>query len=167
MTTGQHRALLVFWGGGTGAALRYLISLWAPPAWAAGVPLAILLINLAGAAGLGIVFVLADEAGLLRAATRLTVAVGFLGGFTTWSTFMTGAVTLLHEGQLVIALLYLSLSLLGGPLAVTVGVAATRRVLAAGSRRLTHEDLAAEIGSIEAEDREATGRAAGQQRDRR
>ncbi len=148
------RVLLVFLGGGAGASLRYLAGLVVPATWAAPLPLAILLINLLGASGLGCVFTLADEARLLGARTRLTVAVGMLGGFTTWSTFMTGAVLLARAGYPLVATLYLLASLAGGPLAVVGGSAATRWWLVRARRPLAHDSLSVEMGAIETEDRE-------------
>jgi CrcB protein len=98
--------------------------------------------------------VLADELGLMGADARLVVAVGFLGGFTTWSTFMVGAVTLLRGGDSAATLVYLALSLLGGPLMVASAAAGTRALFARGGRRLGRQGLAAEMNSIEAEERE-------------
>lgn len=148
------RTILVFLGGGVGATLRYLIGLWIPASWAAPLPLAILLINMAGAAGLGMVFVLADEAHLLSPLVRLTVAVGVLGGFTTWSTYMTGAVLLARAGQMASVALYLLVSLAGGPLAVAAAGTVTRRMLILDSRRLVREPLSVDLDAIEAEDRQ-------------
>ncbi len=152
-----YQTLAVFLGGGVGAALRYLIGLWIPSSWAMPLPLAILLINLAGAAGLGAVFVLADEVTLLSAAVRLPIAVGFLGGFTTWSAFTAGLALLLREGDASMAALYMLLSLVGGPIATMGASAATSLVLAKGQhRRPTGGTLSRELASIEAEDGEET-----------
>ncbi len=152
-----YQTLAVFLGGGVGAALRHLIGLWIPSSWAMPLPLAILLINLAGAAGLGAVFVLADEVTMLSAAVRLPIAVGFLGGFTTWSAFTAGLALLLREGDASMAALYMLLSLVGGPIATMGASAATRLVLAKGQhRRPTGGTLSQELASIEAEDGEET-----------
>ena len=152
------RTLLVFVGGGGGASLRYLVGLAVPTTWAAPLPLAILVINLLGSGGLGSVFVLADEAHILGSRTRLVVAVGVLGGFTTWSTFMTGSVLLIQAGHPLVAGLYLVVALVGGPLAVVGGSTATRLVLTGRGRGLTHLPLSTEMATIEAEDREAGNR---------
>src|ERR671936_36112 len=77
---------------------------------------------------LGIVFVLADEAGLLRAETRLFVAVGLLGGFTTFSTFGWGADLLAGRGAGAIALVDVVASVVGGVAAAGAGVVAGREV---------------------------------------
>ncbi len=70
--------LWVFLGGGTGAALRWLLSLWIP-----GYP-GTILINLIGSFALAL---LSHPATGASPALRLTLGVGILGGFTTYSTF--------------------------------------------------------------------------------
>lgn len=161
----MQRTLLVFLGGGIGAVLRALTLLWL----AGGdryLPGSVLLVNILGAFVLGIVFVLADEAGLLRAGTRLFVAVGMLGGFTTFSTFGWGTDVLVGHGQEVAAAIYVEASVAGGILAIVLGMVAARetvgllergalallqRLNTRGQRR--HNDIRVDIGSIEAENR--------------
>ncbi|GAC1399486.1 MAG: fluoride efflux transporter CrcB [Chloroflexota bacterium] len=123
--------MLVFLGGGVGACLRYLAGMWIPADWASPLPLSTLLVNLVGAAALGAVATLADEAGVLSARSRLLLAYtpGLLGGFTTWSSFMVGTVSLITGRHLTVALAYLVLSLGGGPLCVVAGAAAARRLV--------------------------------------
>ena len=58
----------------------------------------------------------------------MAVIVGFLGAFTTFSTFEMEIFGLMRERQLVIAFLYLALSIIIGFAAVLVGVAVGRRV---------------------------------------
>ena len=83
----MRRAVIVFVGGGLGSCLRAVVLSWLS-VWSTWLP--VLLVNLVGSFVIGVVFALADEAGLLRAETRLFVAVGLLGGFTTFSTFGWG-----------------------------------------------------------------------------
>ena len=78
---------LVAAGGAIGTALRYLITLIWPAAWAA--PLGILAINVIGAYVLGLLLELLIARGPdvgRRRALRLGVGTGVLGGFTTYST---------------------------------------------------------------------------------
>ena len=107
--------ITVLTGGGAGACCRYGISRGVVHRYNGILPLATASVNLSGsmllglctgmpllhvqgglglllvgAAGLGVIFVLAGEARLINAATRLAIAVGFLGGFTTWSTLYGG-----------------------------------------------------------------------------
>ncbi len=75
------RALLyVFFAGGLGSAARYL----AGRALSGAFPWGTLTVNLVGALCIGVVAELAQSRGLPRGVT-LTLATGFLGGFTTFS----------------------------------------------------------------------------------
>ena len=161
----MRRVLLVFLGGGVGATLRALL-LWQLAGWDSYLPASVLLVNLIGAFVLGMIFVLADEAGLLRAGTRLFLAVGVLGGFTTFSTFGWRIDLLVGSGQSPAALIYLVASVVGGVLAVALGMMAAReavgllergalavlqRLNARGRRRFG--DVRVDMASIEAENR--------------
>jgi CrcB protein len=146
----MRRPLIVFLGGGIGASLRALLLVWLAP-WGPVLPAPVFVANVLGAFVLGVVFVLADEAGLLRAETRLFLAVGVLGGFTTFSTFGWGADQLLAHGAAGAAVIYLGGSMAGGVAGVMAGLGA--------ARALTHKphmrgNVRADVASIEAEDRE-------------
>ena len=67
-----------------------------------------------------------------RPADRLVrplVAVGFLGGYTTFSTAMVESAVLVKDGHVPVAVCYLVAGLVSGLLAVALGVIATRRVV--------------------------------------
>lgn len=164
----MRRVLIVFLGGGLGATLRGLLLAWLAP-WGALAPLPVLLANALGAFLLAIIVVLADETGLLHVEARLFLAVGVLGGFTTFSTLNWGADLLLARGPGTagVALVYLMASVMGGIVAVSGGFVAGRELVALlergadgllrrleerGRRRLG--DARAAIESVEAEDRE-------------
>src|SRR5437870_577727 len=127
----MRRVVIVFMGGGVGSCLRAIVLSWLAP-WSAWLP--VLLINLVGSFVLGMVFAMADEAGLLRTETRLFVAVGVLGGFTTFSTFGWGADLLAARGAGGIAIAYVAASVIGGVAAVGAGVVAGREIVAALER---------------------------------
>ena len=93
-------ALLVFVGGGTGALLRYLVSLLVDK------PIGTLAINVAGSFLIGLL--VAIPAGNLR----LLLAVGLLGGFTTFSAFSLDALRLWQRGEPMLALVYVLASVL-------------------------------------------------------
>jgi len=163
----MRRPLIVFAGGGAGACLRGLLLAWLNPL-AAVAPLPVLVVNALGAFALGVVYVLADEAGLLRAETRLFLAVGVLGGFTTFSTLGWGGDQLFARGALGVALgvAYLAASVAGGVVAVEMGLLTGRKLAAAlaqaasGGRRgrgrvlRRPQDARADMGAIEAEARD-------------
>lgn len=152
------RVLIVFLGGGAGATLRAVL-LAGLNSWGATSP--VLLVNLLGASVLGFVYVLADEAGLLSSPARLFLAVGVLGGFTTFSTFGWGADLLIAQGQAATAGVYLAASVGGGMLAVVAGLLIGRGLVSllkpgalAGARP---GEVLADLASIEAEDRTVSG----------
>jgi CrcB protein len=153
------RVLIVFSGGGIGACLRTLL-IAGLSSWGANVP--VLLANLLGSFGLGGVFVFADEAGLLGTQVRLLLAVGVLGGFTTFSTFGWGTDLLLAHGQAGAALLYVAASVGGGLAAVIGGLMAGRALIRvldpdALSARRRPRGARSDMAAIEAEDREPAG----------
>ena len=129
----MRRLMIVFAGGGVGSCLRALVLAWLAP-WAATLPVPVLLANLVGAFVLSVVVVLADEAGLLRPETRLFLAVGVLGGFTTFSTFGWGADLLIAHQASGAALIYVGASLVGGVAAVGAGLVAGRELVVALER---------------------------------
>ncbi len=90
--------LLVFLGGGLGSAVRYGIARYiALYAWS--FPLATLLANIAACFILGVIVGLADGRQLMTAQTRLFWAVGFCGGFSTFSTFSHETLQLITTGS--------------------------------------------------------------------
>jgi fluoride exporter len=100
-------ALLIALGGAAGALSRYGLSLWIAAlserhAWAtfplATFPLATMLINISGSFALGLVVGLVGR-GLWPAELRLALGVGFLGAYTTFSTFSVDLDTLLVRGE--------------------------------------------------------------------
>ncbi len=109
-------------GGGLGALARYGLLGWVT---SSGIPVNVLLINLLGSLFIGIVMALVLEFERGSEQTRLFLAVGIAGGFTTFSTFAEGTYSLLTlaPGR---SLLYAGLSLAGGLAAVYAGVIATR-----------------------------------------
>jgi CrcB protein len=127
----MRRAVIVFVGGGIGSCLRAVVLAWLS-AWSTWLP--VLLVNLVGSFAIGVVFALADEAGLLRAETRLFVAVGLLGGFTTFSTFGWGADLLAGRGAGALALTDVVVSVVGGVAAAGAGVVAGREIVVALER---------------------------------
>lgn len=119
--------LLVAAGGATGAVARYLAGLAlyrvvAPERF----PIATLVVNVLGCFAIGV----AGELPALRSVTtpelRLLLVVGFLGAFTTYSTFGAETVLLARGGEVVKALWNVALHLGGGLAAVALGRLAAR-----------------------------------------
>lgn len=114
--------LFVGLGGALGAMSRYGVSVAIGRHWHAGFPLATLTVNILGSLLMGLfVGFLAKTTPDWQASARLFVAVGVLGGFTTFSAFSLDVITLLERGNIGSAILYAGasffvpvLALLGG-----------------------------------------------------
>ncbi|MHB8439668.1 MAG: fluoride efflux transporter FluC [Acidimicrobiales bacterium] len=110
-------------GGFFGAAAREAVE-QALPAHG-GFPLATLLVNVSGAAALGIVLELLVRRGEdrgRRRRVRLLAGTGFLGAFTTYSTFATEIDLLVRGHNDTTAVLYALVTLLGGMAAAFIGM---------------------------------------------
>lgn len=93
-------------GGALGAMARYGVSTLLFDASTQRFPYATLSVNVLGSFLMGILFVLIVEKGLLPAEMRSILMVGFLGAFTTFSTFSLDALGLWQNGHLLLALVY-------------------------------------------------------------
>jgi len=121
---------LVFIGGALGSAGRDALSLhFTPPV--GGFPTATVFINISGAFALGVLLGVLLRRGSARShPLRLLLGTGFLGGWTTYSTFSLQAVDLIRLGRPFAGALSLVLTLLGGALASLCGVGAAMRFVA-------------------------------------
>jgi fluoride exporter len=109
--------LLVILAGAAGTAARYSIGL---AVGAREFPWATLGINVAGSFLIGLVLT-AGTLGRLHPQTTAALAVGFLGAFTTYSTFAWEALVLGRTNQVALGVLYVLLSVLLGLLAAALG----------------------------------------------
>ena len=91
--------LWVALGGAFGAAVRYGVGLLAVRAWGSSLPLGTVLVNLAGSFLIGLAVPLVLTRPGASEALRLALAVGFLGAFTTFSTFSLDTLALLETGR--------------------------------------------------------------------
>lgn len=121
--------LWVVIAGGIGSGARYLVGLWALDRFGAGFPYGTLIINLAGCFALGVVAQLAS-ASAWNPELRVAVAVGLLGGFTTYSTFNHQTLQLLMSGSPGAALANVAITLVGGLAAGWLGLVVARQLVA-------------------------------------
>ncbi len=111
-----------FWvglGGGIGALLRYGLSLVIP---SQGFPWSFFVINVSGSLVIGMVMALVIDYAVLSQDARLFIAVGLLGGYTTFSTFTYGLYHLMLQHHVWRSILYGVGSILGGLLATLLGI---------------------------------------------
>lgn len=118
--------LLVMIGGGIGAALRYLLGLASLRALGPGYPWGTLGANVIGGFVMGLVAGWLATRAAGGEAIRLFVAVGILGGFTTFSAFSLETMLMIERGELVPALLYVLVSVIASVGALALGLALMR-----------------------------------------
>ncbi|MFA5633167.1 MAG: fluoride efflux transporter CrcB [Porticoccaceae bacterium] len=111
-------------GGALGALARFAVNGWLYPVYEARFPLPTLVINVGGSVVMGVLYVLIIERTALALEWRNFLMVGFLGAFTTFSTFSLEALALWQNGHLPLALAYIvaSVFLSIGGLALAVFV---------------------------------------------
>lgn len=97
---------LVFLGGGFGSLARYGMSLWVGSLWDGSYPLGTFLINLLGCFLIGFLGGLSERV-TVDPQVRLLLQTGFLGGFTTFSSFGLETVQLFRRGEGAVASSYL------------------------------------------------------------
>ena len=120
-------------GGALGSLARWALASVLPEA--ARLPWATFVENLSGAFALGLLLVFVLEVWPPSRYARPFLAVGVLGGYTTFSTYMLDTRNLLAVGEVAAASAYLLGTLGLGLLAVELGAAAGRLVVARGRRR--------------------------------
>ena len=109
--------LAVALGGALGAMGRFAVNAAIFPLFSGRFPLGTLIVNVVGSLLMGVCYVLIIERGVLPAELRNLLMVGFLGAFTTFSTFSLDTLALWQNGHLLLALAYVLASVvlsLGG-----------------------------------------------------
>jgi CrcB protein len=120
-------------GGGLGSVARYLISQAFPAGH--GFPWAIFAINVSGSFALGLLLIYLLQVWPPRRLLRPFLAIGVLGGYTTFSTYAAGVVTLINDHALARADAYALTSVVAGLVAAWCGVTAARRMSGQPRRR--------------------------------
>ena len=113
--------LLVFFGGGIGSVLRYLIGKWLNNS-SDGIPYGTFMANILGSLLIGVILGLASKNNSLTQNQTLLLATGFCGGFTTFSTFAYENHVFLKSGDFTSFALYTIGSFVIGFLAVFLGI---------------------------------------------
>jgi len=118
--------LLVGTGGFLGSISRYLASRFLQSTIPSSFPYGTFFVNIAGCLLIGIIYGLSEKNPLLTSGWKLFLAVGFCGGFTTFSAFANENLALLRDGEFFYFFLYTGLSVFLGIAATFLGVLITK-----------------------------------------
>ena len=113
--------LIIGIGGFLGAIARYVVSAWIGQRWGRSFPLGTFAINVSGSFLIGLLMSLFTERFMVNPQWRLFLTVGFLGAYTTFSTFEYETGTLLKDGEWLVAALNIGLSVVAGFAALKIG----------------------------------------------
>ena len=115
-------------GGALGALSRFWATNLANSLFGTDFPYGILIVNIAGSFAIGVVFILLVERSLLPTFWGAGLMVGFLGAFTTFSTFSLQALGLLEASRFVAAVIYIAASVIICILAAALGMLVARLI---------------------------------------
>ena len=122
------KILSVAIGGAFGAVARYLINISPLAGVFEKFPFPTFLINISGSFLIGFLLIVLTDKVQDSDNVRMAVIVGFLGAFTTFSTFEIEIFGLIRDRQMIVAFLYLFLSIFVGFIGVLGGVELGRRI---------------------------------------
>lgn len=118
----NNHFLIISLGALLGANARYWIGGWAGERFGASFPYGNLIINLSGSFLLGMFMTLATERFIVDPRWRVFFAIGFLGSYTTFSSYTYESLELILFGQWKLGLLNLFGGALLGGVAVLLGI---------------------------------------------
>jgi CrcB protein len=121
------RYLLILFGGGAGSLARYAAGLAITTRFGSQFPLGTLVVNVTGSFLIGLLMTLLTERFQPHPYWRLALVVGFLGGYTTFSSFEWETYSAIREGGFWIGLANVAGSVLFGYAAVWLGALLARR----------------------------------------
>lgn len=122
----MNRYLLIAMGAALGANARYLVGVWAGNRLGADFPYGTFIVNVGGSFVLGFLLTLGTGRLQLSPEARLLLAVGFLGSFTTFSSYAVESMNLWRDASLWRSLLNVAGNNLVGLLATVLGAALAR-----------------------------------------
>lgn len=121
-----YKLLLIAIAGAIGTLARYGLSGLVHNHFGKVFPWGTVAVNLLGCLLFGIVWAAIDQRGQPSGETRAIILIGFMGAFTTFSTFIFETEKLLHAGEWLPAIGYFAMHNVGGLAALVVGIAVGR-----------------------------------------
>ena len=117
----MQNVLIIGLGGFLGAVVRYAVSFFIGQRWGRHFPMGTFVINISGSFLIGLIMPLFTERLMVNPQWRLFLAVGFLGAYTTFSTFEYETGGLIQDGEYLVAFLNVLLSVVAGFAALKIG----------------------------------------------
>ena len=115
-------------GGALGSVARYGMTVYCENLLGREFPYGIFFANILGSFAIGVCFVLLLERAALPEIWRSLLMMGFLGGFTTFSTFSLQSIGMIQAGRLIEAAVYILGSVILSILGAWAGILLTRQV---------------------------------------
>lgn len=122
------KIFLIGLGGFIGALARFYTSKWVNLLIGHRIPFGTMTVNVLGSFIMGLVVTLSVEKMVVSEDIRMLIGVGFLGAFTTFSTFSVESIYLVEEGSYLPAFVYISGNLLLSIFAAFLGILLARYI---------------------------------------
>ena len=116
------RILLLAIAGAAGTIARYYFGGFVQRVYGGGFPWGTFAVNMAGGLLFGLVWTMAEERLVISGGTRAVILIGFMGAFTTFSTFVFETGELLRDSQWIIAFGNVALQNICGVVFLFLGV---------------------------------------------
>jgi CrcB protein len=125
----MYRLILIALAGALGCLARYWLGGWVARHFGESFPTGTLVVNLLGCFLIGLLYHVMEERLLVDPVIRTAILIGFLGAFTTFSSYSLQTLTLLRDGELLLAGTYVAVSNLAGLALVWCGYQSAKLLL--------------------------------------